>query len=348
MTLQREYRLPHCTLVLEGLSLGTNPSYERPVLSMLTQVDCYLPQFSEPLRGGRPFLEALSQAVSDYAQTWLSGTATAPPADQPVRLESLPNQRHQLVIEPAVLTEPTLNGPLAINLTTVQLFDLVEAFDQLSADHQTLPDWSLPLEPLVDLPKPAWQKQTVPASLGLSTLAAATVALAWIPHPPVRMPKDLEPTPPRTEQPVSESAPAAPPPVTPTPAPTATQSTPPPSPVPSPTVASPPPTTTAVAPTLANAPLSRAQVESLVSKVYDQVDRAWQEKVEQDQDFQVAVDAEGRIVQVTTTTPDSSVQAPGVPLAKLRQTGSQAVLEVRVTLRQGGVLEVSPWNGFPE
>jgi len=68
---------------------------------------------------------------------------------------------------------------IQIDLTTVQLFDLVEAVDQFFADSQTLPDLSLQLtvlntagssQPLV--------KQAVPGAVGVSSLALAAIAFS--------------------------------------------------------------------------------------------------------------------------------------------------------------------------
>ncbi|MBD0309990.1 MAG: DUF4335 domain-containing protein, partial [Microcoleus sp. T1-bin1] len=44
MTIRRQYSLPNCTLVLEGLSDGSAASQLeiRPVLSILMSAECYL------------------------------------------------------------------------------------------------------------------------------------------------------------------------------------------------------------------------------------------------------------------------------------------------------------------
>ena len=70
MTIRRQYSLPNCTLVLEGLSDGSAASQLdlRPVLSILMSAECYVTGLGEPLSGGREFFESLVRAVSSYAQ----------------------------------------------------------------------------------------------------------------------------------------------------------------------------------------------------------------------------------------------------------------------------------------
>jgi hypothetical protein len=73
-----------------------------------------------------------------------------------------------------------------ITLTTVQLFDLMEAIDQLLADGQTLPNLSLnlasvprrdtqPQEPLV--------QRAAPLAVGTSSLVAAAALFFLVPNP---------------------------------------------------------------------------------------------------------------------------------------------------------------------
>ena len=72
MTIQRQYSLPNCTLVLEGLNTETPNGGIHSVMSMVTNVECYLAGQEKPLSGGRDFLNSLVAAVSDYAQEFLS------------------------------------------------------------------------------------------------------------------------------------------------------------------------------------------------------------------------------------------------------------------------------------
>jgi len=47
-TVLREYRLPHCTLILEGFTTQTGGP-----MAVLIQMDCYLPGLEQPMRGGQ-------------------------------------------------------------------------------------------------------------------------------------------------------------------------------------------------------------------------------------------------------------------------------------------------------
>jgi hypothetical protein len=197
MTIQRQYSLPNCTLVLEGLTDPSTSNQElRPVMSLLVNAECHLPGQEKPLMGGREFFESLVTAVSLYAQEFLSGIHLPRHAysDRPsfISLSRLDRDHHRLTVEKdpssAVVDERV------VDLTTVQLFDLVEAIDQFVADTQTLPFWSLNLSPVpkrfVRSSEPI-TKQVVPATIGLSGLALATLALLGVPTVKVNEPKCL-------------------------------------------------------------------------------------------------------------------------------------------------------------
>ena len=61
MSIQRQYSLPNCTLMLEGwgndLPLA-GASTTRPVLSILTSATCLFAGHEKPLTGGREFFES--------------------------------------------------------------------------------------------------------------------------------------------------------------------------------------------------------------------------------------------------------------------------------------------------
>lgn len=194
MTIQRKYMLPNCTLILEGLSVatGTQSTDVRPVLSMLVNAECYFPTSKQPLTGGRDFFESLAQAVSGYAQEFLS-KVHHPEAhkNEPgaVQLHKIDNNRHRLIVQ-------SENRQEEIDLTTVQLFDLVEAVDQFFADSQTLPDLSLQLSPVSKRyagSKQPLVKQAVPATVGVSSLALAAIAFFFVPIPQVQRPEEPKP-----------------------------------------------------------------------------------------------------------------------------------------------------------
>lgn len=205
MTIQRKYSLPNCTLLLEGLGISNNeePAKKdvRPVLSVLVNAECHFPPVSAPLIGGRDFFEGLVRTVSNYAQECLS-QVRHPEHRQTagvVQLKKLDNNRHRLTVQPAKAEEIELDvgnnsaaDPVEIDLTTVQLFDLVEAVDQFFADSQTLPDLSLQLTPVSKRYARSGQqlaKQAVPATVGMSSLALAAIAFFLVPVPEVRPPE---------------------------------------------------------------------------------------------------------------------------------------------------------------
>ena len=156
------------------------------------------PDKKKPLVGGREFFESLVTAVSLYAQEFLSGVHLPRHtySDRPsfVRLERLDRTHHRLIVE----KDP--NNPnseeRSIDLTTVQLFDLVESIDQFVADTQTLPFWSLNLSPVPKRYARSGEplaKQVVPASIGVSGLALAAIAFFSLPTMRVKTPECLAP-----------------------------------------------------------------------------------------------------------------------------------------------------------
>jgi hypothetical protein len=212
MTILRQYSLPSCTLILEGLADTTTPSNlsdVRPVMSMLMSAECRLVDHAQPLAGGLEFLESLVKAVSRYAQEFLSGIAV-PEAHQRkhslVHLQPIDKTLHRVTLvesENNHETQGTEKGKvvMSLDLTTVQLFDLVEAVDQFLADSQTLPDLSflsLELKPIsrhaVQVGEPI-TKRALPAALGVSSLAIAAIAFFFVPIPEVQRPKEPIPQP---------------------------------------------------------------------------------------------------------------------------------------------------------
>ncbi|PMB35008.1 hypothetical protein CEN47_09360, partial [Fischerella thermalis CCMEE 5319] len=211
MNIQRKYSLPNCTLVLEGLSDATRAAQFqelRPALSILVNAECYLSGYTQPLSGGREFFESLVRTVSAYAQEFLSGVSH-PQAhnfdSELVQMQKVDKNRHRLFVSSEIPNwqasqpgyVPDGMQPIQIDLNTVQLFDLVEAVDQFFADTQTLPELSLELQPV---PKrygstnEVLLKQAVPATVGVTSLAAAAIAFAMIPPPPPPQPATQQQT----------------------------------------------------------------------------------------------------------------------------------------------------------
>ncbi len=208
MTIRRQYSLPNCTLVLEGLSDGTAASQldMRPVLSILMSAECYVSGLAEPLTGGREFFESLVRAVSSYAQEFMSGVHYPDrygPNLGMVQLHKMDGNSHRLTVLPASTgsgTEIVEKTELSaeVDLTTVQLFDLVEAIDQFFADTQTLPELSLQLTPIskryIKSAEPL-AKRSLPAVVGVSSLALAAMAFFLVPIPEIQRPRDPVPQP---------------------------------------------------------------------------------------------------------------------------------------------------------
>ncbi|MEB3356935.1 MAG: DUF4335 domain-containing protein [Synechococcales bacterium] len=210
MTIQRQYSLPNCKLVLEGWedSSNTTSMDGRPLLSMVANVECYLAGHDKPLSGGREFLESLARVVNRYAQEFLSGVSHPLPegehSKELVNIQRLEGDRHRLTVRTPAgengLQPPNGEAMQSVDLLTVQLFDLVEAIDQMVADGQTLPTVSLNLTPIsrrfVRAQEPAAQR-AVPAAIGISSLAAMAIAFFFIPVNDYPIP---EPDPAREEQ----------------------------------------------------------------------------------------------------------------------------------------------------
>lgn len=193
MTISKHYRLPSCGLVLEGFSSdGTVSTSEgRPILSILTNAQCTFPSHEQTISGGRELLENLVKTVGAYCQTFLSGL----PHPQPpttgaewVSLEAGEKGLHRL-------TWFVESQKQEMQLTTVELFDLLEVIDQFQSDSSTLPELRVDLKPVSKRYRQSEQSfsdRATPATLGLGTVAAAAIALSWIPAPP---PRPVETTP---------------------------------------------------------------------------------------------------------------------------------------------------------
>lgn len=190
MTIRRQYSLPNCTLILEGLSddsAAIDPKDGRALLSILVNVECHFVGISHKIHGGRIFLENLVKAVSNYAQECLSGVHHPQEVKEEgdrVHLEKIGGTNlHRLSWQPAPETN---EQPIELELSTVQLFDLLEAVDQFVADSRTLPDLSLKLAPVprrYRQPDEPLAQRVVPATLGVMSLAATAFLFFLIPVP---------------------------------------------------------------------------------------------------------------------------------------------------------------------
>jgi hypothetical protein len=390
MTIRRQYSLPNCTLVLEGLSDGSAASQLdiRPVLSILMSAECYVTGLGEPLTGGREFFESLVRAVSSYAQEFMSGVHYPDrygPNLGMVQLHRIDGNLHRLTVLPASTGSPTqidqkTELSAKVDLTTVQLFDLVEAIDQFFADTQTLPELSLQLTPIsrryIKSAEPL-AKRSLPAVVGVSSLALAAMAFFLVPVPEVQRQRDPVPQPnpagqnQGTPNPGGSGSPnpnPTPPangllPGTQTPNPESSSPTPSPAPQPdaSPSATpqsstSPESTPSPVAEGLANpeaAPVpitDPGQIELLRGKLSQQIDGVVknQPPVDEELVYRVSVAQDGAIVGYKSEN-SAAVARSETPLSELlykpvgTRPPAEPLADFRVVLAPDGTVQVSPW-----
>ncbi|NET73720.1 MAG: DUF4335 domain-containing protein [Sphaerospermopsis sp. SIO1G2] len=369
MNIQRKYSLPNCTLLLEGLTDAASSHQKqelRPELAILVNAEFYLSNNSEPVAGGREFFESLVRAVSAYAQEFLSEVPN-PQAhnldSELVEFQKVTSNQHKLIVHSEATDEDgessadLVKQPIQIDLNTVQLFDLVEAVDQFFADTQTLPELILELQPVTRLygnTSQAVFKQVVPASVGLSSLAAAAVAFSLIPPPQVRPP---EPT---TEEQSSAVTPTATPTTTPTA--TATETITPtetnkPTPNPTPTQSL-IPVNRDLETLLSQVPeiTDSSQLRVLQRQVYNQVNSAWEKRsrINSDLVYRLGVGADGSIMGYKSVNSRSNDQIEQTPLPKLLYIPANGMITkepialFRVVFTRQGFLQVSPWRGYSD
>jgi hypothetical protein len=291
MTIRRQYSLPNCTLVLDGFSDGNSTTGipdSRPVMSSLFNAECHFVGCEQPLLGGRDFLTSLVTTVSNYAQEFLSGIPRPAGATTAPSLVSLVkgsrDNIHQLQAtvdasnDPKGLESNSDSKPTQVNLSTIQLFDLLEAIDQFLADKRTLPDIMIPLQPIRKAIAQPLAAQAVPLGLGVASLVAASLIGYALPSPQVAPPKQnvqttTAPAKPKSAPPV---APAA------SPQPAATTS----------------PAPTSAAPSKTGTLTGATQLGFLERKLQRDLRQNWQgsTQIKQAANFQVKVNQDGQIV----------------------------------------------------
>ena len=383
MAIQRQYSLPSCKLILEGLGDGAEA---RPLVSVVSNVECYFSGHEQPLTGGREFLESLVTTVSDYAQSFLSGVmhpaahrqTQAKAQAKLVQLERIEKNLHRLMVQPQIsnsMAPSTL--PQEFDLTTVQLFDLVEAIDQFYADAQTLPDLTLSLSPLskryVASQEPIAKRAVAPA-LGVSGLAIAAAAMFFIPAPQVQRPQTTSSSS-QTNSQVSPSAAAAASPPGSSPNPSASVSpngiaavTPTTSPTTSPTAspiasASPSAEEQAAGAVLNNSPeiTDPADQQRLLGVLQDKLDQTWKTvpTFTKDLEYRVGLATNGDIVGYSFVNSEALQYKQEIPLPELLRvpvatpgttgaTNPEPIAQFRVVFKTTGGLEISPWYGQAE
>ncbi|MEL6928153.1 MAG: DUF4335 domain-containing protein [Cyanobacteria bacterium J06600_6] len=194
MNTRRQYSLPNCNLVLEGMEDVSSESADilsgQLPMSILINAECHLLKSNQKLSGGSVFLSNLSRAVSNYAQGFLSGLFTTDRSGNTeypqVSLSPIAEKHlHRLTLEPKPDSGETKTE---IEISTVELFDLVDAIDQFHADSSVLPNMILELQPVSKRyrkPEQPLAERLTPVLIGFSSLAIAAGALFMIPIPEI-------------------------------------------------------------------------------------------------------------------------------------------------------------------
>jgi hypothetical protein len=332
MTIKRQYSLPNCTLILEGFGDGSQGMGDlRPVMSILTNAECYLSDSSgksEMIRGGKDFFESLITAVSHHAQEFLSGVHLPESAlshlNQQVQIQTVAPDRHRMTVTAEGQPEQT------VEMSTVQFFDLAEAIDQFVADTQTLPKWSINLAPVPKryAPKASRANQVVPVALGASGLALAALAMWFLPNPTIKRPSDLT---------FSASTTAVPSPSAP------------------PTPASTPAASASAQPDLTNVPeiTDPQEVDRLALELEKQVSTGLSPNLSFTQEllYRVSVGKDGKILGYRSENTAATDFVNETPLPNLRYNPvpgenrpNETIASLRLALTPEGKVKVSPWD----
>lgn len=341
MTIERQYSLPNCKLILQGLPQGSDGKSDgRASLNILMNAECRFEGHPQTLSGGREFFESLVRQVSRYAQGFLSGLK-APESfhkgQELVELHPIAGELHQLTVHEPTEEKPSDESatpsvpPIQLNLTTVQLFDLVEAVDQFFADSQTLPELSLQLQPLSKRylkPEQPVTQRAMPAAIGISSLALTALALFALPIPEIKRPEDPK------LQPQAQSS------TVPTPTANPPQGSSPPTTVPQP-----------LPPTLSSSPpiTNPQELQDLKAQLSEKLTQAWipTPSVKTPLIYRVSVAKDGAIVGYKSLNPELETETKQTPLPDLlykpvgsRQT-NEPLADFQVTFNPDGNLEVS-------
>jgi len=341
--------------------------------------ECYVTGLGEPLTGGREFFESLVRAVSSYAQEFMSGVHYPDrygPNLSMVQLHRIDGNSHRLTVLPASTGSTTqidqkTELSAVVDLTTVQLFDLVEAIDQFFADTQTLPELSLQLTPIskryIKSAEPLAQR-SLPAVVGVSSLALAAMAFFLVPVPEVQRPRDPVPQPNAagqnlgTPNPGGSGSPNPNPtpaadgllPGDKTPSPAATGE---PSPLATPQSNTSPESTPSplseglASPGAAAVPITDvAEIELLKGKLSQQIDGVLKNKPAVDTElvYRVSVGKDGAIVGYKSEN-SAAVARSEAPLSELlykpvgTRPPAEPLADFRVVFAPGGTVVVTPW-----
>lgn len=370
MDIRRQYSLPNCTLVLDGYSDTTGSVTggvagldTRPLMSILVNAECHFTGNLKPLSGGRDFFESLVTAVSGYAQELLSGVPhpeTHTSSLGGVYVQRVEGNLHRLMVQPASYQGQD-NGTLSainpegvfLDLTTVQLFDLVEAIDQFLADTRTLPDLLLHLTPVSKRDAVSSEpiaKRATPAAVGVTTLALAAIAFSLVPLPKVQPPKEQVPGPQSsaTTEPSPSSSSSATPAATPSNTPTGQ---------PTPNAAATAPPTSDLQALIKSAPeiTDPTQLGFLQRRLYTKINQAWVDRRREGESlvYLLGVGQDGAIVGYKPINQAAGDRAKSTPLPELAYTptsgkgsNQEPIAQFKVVFTNRGILQVSPWNGL--
>ncbi|BAZ43510.1 hypothetical protein NIES4102_05110 [Chondrocystis sp. NIES-4102] len=200
MNTKRQYSLPNCNLILEGMEDADRENVDildgKPPMSILINAEFNFLNSQQKLSGGSVFLQNIAHAVSNYAQGLLSGLPHPLKSSNGYPRISLTQVQeknlHRLTFDP----EPgSAETPVEVNLTTVELFDLVDAIDQFYLDRTALPNMNLELRSVsrrYRKPEQPLTERLTPVIVGFASLAMAAGAFFVIPPPEI---KPTKPTP---------------------------------------------------------------------------------------------------------------------------------------------------------
>ena len=323
MSIRRQYSLPNVALILDGWSDEATPD-SQAALSIVTGVECqFLPQ-QQVLQGGKELLDALMAATGSYVQDFLSDLHLKPAVELKAgQLHLEPADRkgyHRLAWQPpAADRSQGESDRVEFELSTVQLFDLVEAIDQFALDSTTLPAMAFSVTPRpvgARQPDRPLAQRATPAALGAAGFVAAAAALFLVPVPEIRDPEAER---------IEERAETA-------------------------TVSALP---QGIATTVADIPRIDEPVElaQLALQVRQDVDEAWQDRglVRETQSYRVWATPEGELIGFEVVDRErSAADAPVLPAVLARQIDPSElarVAEFQLTFNGSGTLEVEPWRG---
>jgi len=138
-------------------------------LSILTGFEYRFHHNGDKIAGGRELLDTLVKSASRYAQTLQSAEPVLIDRGL-ISLEPVDAYIHKLKVKSSDRSESLES--IEINLSTVQLFDLVESIDRLCLDPQNLLDFNPAIAPATSPSRNV--VSYLPAFIGVGSLAIAS------------------------------------------------------------------------------------------------------------------------------------------------------------------------------